>query len=157
MALKPGTVAPTFEIPHHLDGVARLKDYTGKTLIVAFHPFSFTGGWTNQLRGFRDYGETFLKDGIEIIEISCDSIPTQKAWANSLGGVSFPIGSDFHPHGFISRQFDVYNKDTGAARRSVFIINGNGTIIWSKEYEPGTLPDPDELKIEIKKIDRQKN
>jgi|TARA_B100001013_G_C24611227_1_gene443299 predicted Rdx family selenoprotein len=39
----------------------------------------------------------------------------------------------------------------------VFIINGNGTIIWSKEYEPGTLPDPDELKIEIEKIDRQKN
>ena len=26
------------------EGVARLKDYTGKTLIVAFHPFSFTGG-----------------------------------------------------------------------------------------------------------------
>tara|TARA_B100001013_G_C24611227_1_gene443300 strand:- start:918 stop:1052 length:135 start_codon:yes stop_codon:yes gene_type:complete len=44
MALKPGTSAPTFEISHHLDGVARLKDYTGKTLIVAFHPFSFTGG-----------------------------------------------------------------------------------------------------------------
>lgn len=44
MALKPGVDSPTFEIPHHLDGVARLKDYTGKTLIVAFHPFSFTGG-----------------------------------------------------------------------------------------------------------------
>ena len=149
MALKPGTQCPDFEIPHHLDGVAKLNDYKGKILIVAFHPFSFTGGWTTQVCGFRDHVEKLNKMGISVIEISCDSIPTQKAFSESLGGISFPIGSDFHPQGFISRKFDVYNEEKGNSKRAVFIINKDGKIHFSQEFEPGNLPQVENL---IKKV-----
>jgi len=44
MAITSGNKCPEFEIAHHLEGVAKLSDYKNKVLIIAFHPFSFTGG-----------------------------------------------------------------------------------------------------------------
>ncbi len=48
---------------------------------------------------------------IDLIEVSCDPIPSQKAFSNMLAGIPFPMGSDFHPRGLISRQFGVYNEE----------------------------------------------
>ena len=45
-----------------------------------------------------------------MIEVSVDNMPTQKAWANELGGVPFPIVSDFHPKGEVAQAYGVYNE-----------------------------------------------
>ena len=44
MAITSGNKCPEYEIAHHLYGLAKLRDYKNKVLIIAFHPFSFTGG-----------------------------------------------------------------------------------------------------------------
>ena len=152
MTITSGNKCPEFEIAHHLEGVAKLSDYNNKVLIIAFHPFSFTGGWTVQVDGFRQHWENLQKMNVELIEVSCDSIPTQKAFSESLGGIPFPMGSDFHPRGFISRQFGVYNEEKGNSKRSVFIIDKKGTINFSKEYEPGSLPKIEDLKEILEKL-----
>jgi peroxiredoxin len=43
MALQPGTPAPDFALQAH-SGDIKLSDFRGKTLVLGFHPASFTGG-----------------------------------------------------------------------------------------------------------------
>lgn len=43
MELQPGTQAPDFTLNSHA-GPVTLSNFRGRTVIVAFHPASFTGG-----------------------------------------------------------------------------------------------------------------
>jgi alkyl hydroperoxide reductase subunit AhpC len=35
----------------------------------------------------------------QVLGISVDSVDSHEAWQNSLGGISYPLLSDFYPHG----------------------------------------------------------
>lgn len=96
----------------------------------------------------------------EIIEISCDPLPVQRAWVASMkddensdedGEVPFPVASDFWPHGEVTKSFDVFNDERGNAKRSVFIIDGEGMIRWSNVYTD-SIPASGELLHEIEKF-----
>lgn len=92
------------------------------------------------------------KAGADIIEISCDSVPAQRTWAEALAGIPFPLASDFWPHGAVAQAFDVFNEETGVARRSAFLVDPDGIVQWSHEYPRGSLPDANELIEELKKL-----
>ena len=87
-----------------------------------------------------------------MIEVSVDNMPTQKAWANELGGVPFPIVSDFHPKGEVAQAYGVYNADRGVAMRSAFVIDGDGVIRYAHEYPAGMVPNPTDLLEEIRSL-----
>ena len=74
-----------------------------------------------QVDGFRHHWEYLQENNIDLIEISCDPIPSQKAFSNMLAGIPFPMGSDFHPRGLISRQFGVYNEEKGNSKIKISI------------------------------------
>jgi len=38
----------------------------------------------------------------QVVGISTDSSYAQRAWAENLGGLSFPLLSDFYPHGSVA-------------------------------------------------------
>lgn len=76
--------------------------------------------------------------------MSVDSVATQKAWAESMGGVPFPIAADFHPKAAVAQAYGVYNDERGTAFRSMFLIDEEGVVRYSKMYEQGTRPDADE-------------
>ena len=111
------------------------------------------------MRGFRANYEKFQAANTEIIEISTDSVPVQKAWVASMregdsdedGQVPFPVASDFWPHGEVTKAFDVFNEDSGKAKRAVFIIDGEGVIRWSNVYTD-SIPASGELLHEIEKL-----
>ncbi len=72
---------------------------------------------------------------------------SQKAWAESLGGVEFPILADYHPKGAVAKMYGVYNEERGNAMRSVFIIGEDGVILDSEVFPQGMIPNiPDILK-----------
>lgn len=50
-----------------------------------------------------------------------------EAWAESLGGISYPLISDFWPHGATSREYGVF-RDDGVSERAIFIIDKKGVI-----------------------------
>ena len=84
--------------------------------------------------------------GVELLEISCDSVPVQLAWVNgSFEGQASKsplVLSDFWPHGEVSRRYGVFNEERGVSIRSLFIIDTDGTIIHSEEStQRGVLPD----------------
>lgn len=46
----------------------------------------------------------------------------------------------------------MFSEERGMDKRSAFIVDGEGKIRWSKEYEPGTIPESPELLQELKKL-----
>lgn len=90
----------------------------------------------------------------QVLGISVDSIPTLKAWAQSLGGIEYPLLSDFWPHGAVSQRYHVLNQN-GISDRAIFVIDRGGCIRYINVYEKGVLPDNDVLFKAIQRIDPQ--
>ena len=89
----------------------------------------------------REKYDAFKAAGAEVLEVSVDSVHSQTRWAQDLGGVPFPIMSDFHPKGAVATAYGVYNEATGMARRASFIIDMRGLVTHAVVYEPGKRPD----------------
>ncbi|HBX68522.1 MAG TPA: hypothetical protein DEH25_03835, partial [Chloroflexi bacterium] len=43
----------------------------------------------------------FVGLNAQVLGISVDHVPCLQAWAESLGGISYPLMSDFWPHGAV--------------------------------------------------------
>ena len=67
----------------------------------------------------------------QVLGISVDSEPCLKAWAKDLGGITYPLLSDFWPHGATATAYGVFLEQLGAANRGTFIIDADGVLRWS--------------------------
>jgi peroxiredoxin len=95
--------------------------------------------------GFRENYAQFQALGVEILQISADPVPSLKAWADQLGGLPFPLLSDFWPHGAVGKAFGVFNDERGMDARAVFLIDAAGMVSHSHVYAPGTVPESADL------------
>lgn len=77
----------------------------------------------------------------QVLAVSCDPVSSKEAWGKWLGGISYPLVSDFWPHGDMSRAYGVFNKEFGRPDRAFFIIDKQGIIRWTKYFKSGELPD----------------
>ena len=89
---------------------------------------------------------------MEILQISADPVPSLKAWAEQLGGIPFPLLSDYWPHGAIGKAYGVFNDERGMNKRSAFVLDKDGNVRYSKVYEPGTIPESKELLEQLQKL-----
>jgi glutaredoxin len=88
----------------------------------------------------------------QVLGVSVDHVPCLVAWADSLGGISYPLLSDFWPHGAVAQRFGVLRED-GFTERALFIIDRDGVVRYSEVVDLGTQPDNDELLARIREID----
>ena len=131
MTLAVGTPAPSFTLKDQFGAEVSLSDFTGKkNVVVVFIPFAFTGTCTGELCALRDDISAFQNDGVQLLAISCDSLFTQKVFAEQEG-YKFPVLADFWPHGEVAKAFGVFNADLGCALRGTFIIDKEGIVRWS--------------------------
>jgi len=131
MSLTIGTPAPSFTLKDQFGAEVSLSDFTGKkNVVVVFIPFAFTGTCTGELCALRDDISAFQNDGVQLLAISCDSMFTQKVFAEQEG-YKFPVLADFWPHGEVAKAFGVFNADLGCALRGTFIIDKEGIVRWS--------------------------
>jgi len=91
----------------------------------------------------------FEERGAQLLGLSCDSVPALKVWAQSLGGINYPLMSDFHPHGKASQALGIFNAEGGYPMRSVTIVDPEGIVRAFHTYPPGTLPQPDAVLAEL--------
>ena len=89
---------------------------------------------------------------VEILQISADTVPSLNAWADSLGGIPFPLLSDYWPHAAVGKAYGVLNEEKGFDKRSAYVLDEKGVVRYAKLYDPGTIPTSDELLAELKKI-----
>ena len=88
--------------------------------------------------------------------VSCDSRFANNAWAQSLGGVSFPLLSDFWPHGEVSSKFGAFNAQRGMPERALFIIDKQGVVRYIDVHDIGEQPDEAVLFEELAKMEGSK-
>ena len=79
-----------------------------------------------------------------MLGISVDSVPAHKAWADQLGGIDYPMLSDFHPHGEVAKQYGILRPE-GYAERATFVIDTKGIVRYIEIHEIGKLPDQSKL------------
>ena len=85
--------------------------------------------------------------------ISCDSVYTLKAWADSLGGVEYPLCSDYWPHGKVSQAYGVFNEDVGRPERAIIVVDAEGICRYIDVHTLREVPDEEEIAEELKKLD----
>ena len=83
--------------------------------------------------------------------VSCDPSPARQAWKEQLGA-EYTFASDFWPHGAVCMLYDCL-RPQGTPKRAVFIIDKQGVIRLTKEYEKG-IPENRELLAELDKINK---
>ncbi|MCI3952380.1 MAG: hypothetical protein K0R53_1878 [Burkholderiales bacterium] len=79
-------------------------------------------------------------------------MPSLKAWAEQLGGLPFPLLSDYWPHGAIGKAYGVFNDERGMDKRSAFLVDAGGIVRFAKVYEPGTIPESRDLLEQLRKM-----
>jgi glutaredoxin len=88
----------------------------------------------------------------QVLGISVDHVPCLQAWADSLGGISFPLLSDFWPHGAVAEKFDVLRSD-GKSERALFIVDKAGIIRYIDIHDIDDQPYNEELREALREID----
>ncbi len=88
----------------------------------------------------------------QVLGISVDHVPCLKAWAKSLGGISYPLLSDFWPHGEVARCYGVLRKD-GTTERAIIVLDRDGIIRYIDIHDIALQPDNDELRRVLRSID----
>jgi len=115
-----------------------------KNVVLAFYPGDWTPVCSTQIPGYQEIYDQFEKYNCQLLGISVDSIPCHMAWAKSLGGLSYPLMSDYYPHGRVARLYGVLTE-RGYTDRTVFLIDKSGIIRYIQEVKPIELPDNDAL------------
>lgn len=85
-------------------------------------------------------------DGVrtQVLGLSVDSVPSLTAWADSLGGITYPLVSDFYPHGRVAELYDVLRED-GRSERAIFVIDRQGIIRYVDVHDIDEQPDNEVL------------
>jgi len=94
---------------------------------------------------FRQAISRFEEKNAQVLGISCDSIHSHRAWSAALGGLNYPELSDFHPKGRTTVAYGLWNEERGSGIRAVFVVDEDGIIRYRQTYEPGVLPDTEEI------------
>ena len=89
---------------------------------------------------------------VEILSISADPVPAIKAWGEKLGGVPFPMLSDYWPHGAVGKAYGVFNEERGMDKRAAFVLDAKGVVRYAKLYDPGTIPESKEMLEQLRKL-----
>lgn len=143
--LTVGTTAPEFSLRSHTGNTVSLSDFRGKKhVVLAFHPLAFTPVCSVQMQTYERDLPRYTDLDAHILSLSVDAGPAKRAWAESLGGISFDLLADFHPHGAVAALYGVM-RDDGISERATFIINKDGVIAWAKRYDIPQQPDHDEV------------
>ena len=80
-----------------------------------------------------------------VLGVSVDNVPSELAWANSLGGITYPLLSDFWPHGAVAKQYGVLMDDRGIAQRALFVVDKQGKVAYIDVHKIDEQPDPEAL------------
>jgi mycoredoxin-dependent peroxiredoxin len=131
VTIETGAEAPEFDL--EVDGAerVRLSGFRGRrNVLLVFHPFAFTPVCEEEARDLQENLQAFEHADTEVVLVSCDPAPARQAWKRQLG-LTYTLASDFWPHGGTARAYGVFDEEKGAAVRGTFLIDKDGTVVWT--------------------------
>lgn len=147
-----GELAPDFELPAIDGSPVRLSEYRGKHhVILTFVPAAWTPVCSAQWPGYNLMQEEFAELDALVIGVTVDNIPTLHAWVEAMGGIDFPVLSDFYPHGVVAQRYGILRSD-GTTERALFVIDRQGIIRFIDVHDINVRPPLEELFEALEKI-----
>lgn len=129
---KVGEKAPDFTIPvvtadDATPRPAKLSDFKGRTVVLAFFPKARTSGCTAQLTKYRDDYATIFNGGkgVVLLAVSTDTPADLAAWAKDAK-FPFRMGSD--ADGAVGTLFGAFMPQNRMDNRILVVIGPDGTI-----------------------------
>lgn len=142
---KAGEKAPDFSLFDHNEKEFKLSDFKAKQVLLSFHPLAWTGVCTKQMKSLEEHWKEFEELNTIVVGINVDSIPSKKAWANSLNIKHIRLLSDFWPHGKVAKLYKIFREKDGFSERANIVVNEDQEIEFIRIYEIGELPDINEI------------
>ncbi|MGZ3147686.1 peroxiredoxin [Lentzea chajnantorensis] len=141
MAVEVGSQAPDFTLNDYNKQPVTLSSFRGsKNVLLVFYPFAFSGTCHGELCQVRDEIAAYEDENVQVLGVSVDSVFALKAWATQEG-YSFPLLSDFWPHGAVAQAYGVFNDAVGMAVRGTFLVDTGGVVRFAEVNGPGEARD----------------
>jgi len=151
-----GSKAPDFTLPDPGLNMKSLQDFRGKKVVLAFFPAAMSPVCTKEMCSFRDSFAELSQAGAQVVAVSIDG-PFANKQFTEMHGLNFPVLSDYardavRKYGVVMPDL-LHVKQYNAAKRSVFVIDPNGTVKYKWVSDnPLIEPNYDEIKQVIKSI-----
>jgi len=150
-----GDKAPDFELPDPDMKPRRLSEFYGKRTILAFFPAAESPVCTAEMCALRDSLDQLRDLGANVVGISVDGPFANKFFVQNRH-LNFPVLSDYKRD--VIRKYGIVMpnlaslKDYNAAKRSIFILDENGKVIyrWVSD-NPLVEPSYSEIKDVLRK------
>ena len=124
MAVAVGEQAPEFTLPGTCSQSYSLASYRGKPVVLVFYPGDDTPVCTKQLNSYNNELSAFSDVGAQVLAISAQDVASHEAFADKHG-FGFPLLADTDKA--VAALYGTVGP-LGFPRRSVFVIDANGTI-----------------------------
>lgn len=137
---KPNMPADDFTLPDGQAQPVKLSDYRGKNVVLSFYPADWSPVCTSELSLIQEVIDDIRGYNAEVLAVSVDNTYSHRAWAEHQH-LTFPLLSDFWPHGEVARRYNVFRDNDGISERALFIIDETGMIRdrWVSE-DPAIAP-----------------
>lgn len=128
-----GDKAPDFELPDPDMKPRKLSEFYGKKTILAFFPAAESPVCTAEMCALRDSLDQLRDLGANVVGISVDGPFANKFFVQNRH-LNFPVLSDYKRD--VIRKYGIVMpnlaslKDYNAAKRSIFILDENGKVIY---------------------------
>jgi len=143
--LKVGDMAPDFTLQAHIERTVMLSQFRGrKNVVLAFFPLAWTPVCSEQIPSYQAEKDRFATLNTQVLGISIDSLFSHQAWAETLGGIEYPLLSDFWPHGAVAEKYGVMTAN-GHTERAIFVIDRQGIIRYIDHHDIDETPDNEVL------------
>jgi peroxiredoxin len=131
-----GAPAPVVTLPDAHGAPVAVGGPADAPVLLVFVPFAFSRVCTAELGELQAHLPELDRAGVGVRAVSCDPGPALRAWAEQ-DGYTFPLLSDFWPHGAAARAYGVFDEVDGYARRGSFLLDAAGVLRWSVESAAG--------------------
>jgi mycoredoxin-dependent peroxiredoxin len=135
--IEVGQEAPDFTLRDQNNEVVSLSAFRGtKAVLVIFYPAAFSAICTGELSAVRDDIDAFQNDHVQVVTIDVDSVYANKIFSERER-FTFPLLSDFWPHGAVAQSYGVFNAERGFANRGTFLVDTDGIVRFAELNGPG--------------------
>jgi peroxiredoxin len=131
-----GEAVPVRTLPDAHGSPVTVGGASAAPVLLVFVPFAFSRVCTAELGELQAHLPELDRAGVGVRAVSCDPGPALRAWAEQ-DGYTFPLLSDFWPHGAVAQQYGVFVEEAGIATRATLVIGEDRRVLASFETAPG--------------------
>ena len=136
-----GSKAPDFVLKDQNGKIVRLSSFKGKKVLLSFRPLAWTAVCHDQMRSLEENHLRFDESNAVALGIGVDSVPSNKAWAQSMDIKNTRLLSDFWPHGEVAGLYGVFRDKDGYSERANILVDEEQKVVFAQVYPTSQLPE----------------